>query len=75
LAEVSCACGKTAENGGMKTVPKTRPDNVTSFILEGRWPLALGASFYIVEGDKKLRIYIHDISREGDEYVISASLK
>jgi len=27
-------------NGGMKTTPKTRPSNVTSFILEGRWPLA-----------------------------------
>src|SRR5215831_10852842 len=27
-------------NGGMKTTPKTRPNNVTSFILEGRWPLA-----------------------------------
>ena len=25
---------------GMKTTPKTRPGNVTSFILEGRWPLA-----------------------------------
>jgi len=24
----------------MKTTPKTRPGNVTSFILEGRWPLA-----------------------------------
>ena len=24
----------------MKTTPKTRPNNVTSFILEGRWPLA-----------------------------------
>ena len=24
----------------MKTTPKTRPSNVTSFILEGRWPLA-----------------------------------
>ena len=23
----------------MITVPKTRPSNVTSFILEGRWPL------------------------------------
>ena len=23
----------------MKTAPKTRPSNVTSFILEGRWPL------------------------------------
>ena len=31
---------KAAENGSMKTAPKTRPDNVTSFILEGRWPLA-----------------------------------
>ena len=27
-------------NGGMKTTPNTRPSNVTSFILEGRWPLA-----------------------------------
>ena len=27
-------------NGGMKTTPKRRPSNVTSFILEGRWPLA-----------------------------------
>ena len=27
-------------NGSMKTTPKTRPGNVTSFILEGRWPLA-----------------------------------
>src|SRR5260370_7691885 len=24
---------------GMKTAPKTRPGNVTSFILEGCWPL------------------------------------
>jgi len=24
----------------MKTLPKARPNNVTSFILEGRWPLA-----------------------------------
>ena len=24
----------------MKTTQKTRPSNVTSFILEGRWPLA-----------------------------------
>ena len=24
----------------MKTIPKTRFSNVTSFILEGRWPLA-----------------------------------
>jgi hypothetical protein len=24
----------------MKTTPNTRPSNVTSFILEGRWPLA-----------------------------------
>jgi hypothetical protein len=24
----------------MKTTPNTRPRNVTSFILEGRWPLA-----------------------------------
>jgi hypothetical protein len=23
----------------MKTAPKTRPSNVTSFILESRWPL------------------------------------
>jgi len=23
----------------VKTAPKTRPSNVTSFILEGRWPL------------------------------------
>jgi len=30
---------KTAENAGMKTAPKTRPSNVTSFILEGCWPL------------------------------------
>ena len=27
-------------NGGMKTTQKTRPSNVTSFILEDRWPLA-----------------------------------
>jgi hypothetical protein len=30
---------KAAENGGMKTTPKTRPSNVTPFILEGCWPL------------------------------------
>jgi hypothetical protein len=27
-------------NGGMKTTAKTRPSNVTPFILEGRWALA-----------------------------------
>jgi hypothetical protein len=30
---------KTEEDRGMKTTPKTRPSNVTSFILEGCWPL------------------------------------
>jgi hypothetical protein len=30
---------KAAEKAGMKTAPKTRPSNVTSFILEGCWPL------------------------------------
>jgi hypothetical protein len=30
---------KAAEHRGMKTTPKTRPGNVTSFILEGCWPL------------------------------------
>jgi hypothetical protein len=27
------------EDGGMKTTPKTRPSNVTPFVLEGRWAL------------------------------------
>jgi hypothetical protein len=30
---------KRAQDGGMKTTPKTRPSNVMSFILEGRWQL------------------------------------
>jgi hypothetical protein len=30
---------KQQKRPGMKTMPKTRPGNVTSFILEGCWPL------------------------------------
>jgi hypothetical protein len=30
---------KAAEDRGMKTALKTRPSNVTSFVLEGCWPL------------------------------------
>jgi hypothetical protein len=30
---------KATEDGGMKTVSKTRPSNVTPFVLEGRWAL------------------------------------
>ena len=30
---------KAAEDGGMKTTPKTRPSNVTPFVLEGCWVL------------------------------------
>jgi hypothetical protein len=31
--------GKAAEHGGMKTTSRTRPGNVTPFVLEGRWAL------------------------------------
>jgi hypothetical protein len=30
---------KTAEGGCMKTISRTRPGNVTPFVLEGRWTL------------------------------------
>ena len=30
---------KAAEDGGMKTIKKMRPSNVTPFVLEGRWTL------------------------------------
>jgi hypothetical protein len=30
---------KAAENAGMKAAPEKRPSNITSFILEGWWPL------------------------------------
>jgi hypothetical protein len=30
---------KAAQDDGMKTIPKTRPGNVTSFVLEGCWAL------------------------------------
>jgi hypothetical protein len=30
---------KATEDGGMKTTPKTRPGNVTPFVLEGCWAL------------------------------------
>jgi hypothetical protein len=39
LAEVSCARAESSGNGGMKTISKTRPSNVTLFVLEGRWAL------------------------------------
>jgi hypothetical protein len=30
---------KAAQDGGMKAIPKTRPGNVTPFVLEGCWTL------------------------------------
>jgi hypothetical protein len=39
LAEVSCARAESSGDGSMKTTPKTRPSNVTPFVLEGCWVL------------------------------------
>jgi hypothetical protein len=39
LADVSCARAESSGKDGMKIAPKTRPSNIMSFVLEGRWPL------------------------------------
>ena len=39
LAEVSCACAESSARRCMKAIPKTRPRNVTPFVLEGCWTL------------------------------------
>ena len=39
MADVSCARAESSGKGRHETAPKTRPSNVTSFILEGCWPL------------------------------------
>src|SRR5436189_2084772 len=38
--QISCSAQDRLLKRGHETTPKTRPSNVTSFILEGRWPLA-----------------------------------
>ena len=39
MAEVSCARAESSEDGCMKTISKTRPGNVTPFVLDGCWAL------------------------------------
>jgi hypothetical protein len=47
---------KAAEDGGVKTIPKTRPSNVTLFVLEGCWALD-GLDHSVAKGRAVFALY------------------
>jgi hypothetical protein len=64
---------KAANDGGMKTTPKTRPSNVTPFVLEGRWALDRldrPAMRWLSKEAKRQRVGVADIIYEAlDSFV------